>query len=355
MAKENARTVARIQLSAAGVVLSLLASACIACCAYALFLTHIIIRNNYIPRDVDRLLQKAALLDRLAEADQRSVLVFGSSIVLAGVDAQILEQSLPPAIHAYNIGESAAGVRRLMLNVEAIGRAKPATVVCCFARDQLLVNGLDPLPSELLIAFAYADYIDAAVRTPAWVFERLSEDEIQAIPSGLLGKQLACRTLWLRYLEGKVRERSRPDLRLEGFASDFRAPWVYREPTPPDRLEREIRRKMEVLRSARFAVDAEPLRVLEACLRRLRELSVQTVIVLTPDHPKLHDALEPATDEALRQGLADLCGRCGAGLIQLPVHLLTEQDYIDAVHPDADGRAKLSARLGRELSHRLPQ
>jgi hypothetical protein len=345
-------TVARTQLRAGLVLALFLASAALAYGTYVVFLREVV-TQRFVPHDVDRLLRKAALLEGLAASGRRNVLFYGSSVVMEGVDATVVEEHLPDEFSVYNAGEGDAGVVRLMFNLRYVARARPELLVCCFRRTQLLAGTDHSVPPELLTAYAYAGYLDAAQREPTWVFDWLTQEEIDVLPHGAVNTQLACRTFFLRHWEEQIRARSRHDLRVEGVAGDFRSPWHYREQLSSDRLEREVSTTRRIFQEVHYDGENRQMRVLAVCLERLFKQGIPTLIVLTPEHPRVADALEPETRGALRDGLASLCAQWNAALVDLPLDLLAAEDYIDAAHANAQGRARLSDELGRRIARFL--
>ena len=342
-----------LQYRALGVALSLLLSAAAGVGAYVVLFTQVLLPANLVPHEVARTVARAELLRDLAEQPERPILIFGSSVVLEGVDAQIVEGQLPGSIPVYNIAESSAGLRNLMMNMPLIRPVHPRWLVCCLRRSQLAHDYFPDLPSELLIGYAYAGYVNSADHQPPWIFDRLKPRELDALPGHTLERLLASRVFLLRAVEQKLRHSNRPDLRSEGFSSNFRNPWRYTRQIPPDRLDMLIARSHESFADLRFDPSAPISDVLKACLRRCADESINFLLVLTPENPLIQAGIPPETLAAFDEAVAAMVRQGGARQFTLSAELFTPEDFLDHAHVNARGREIFSRKLGSVLARLL--
>ena len=339
-----------LQWKAGAVMLLILASAAGGLGVYAALFTYLLLPSKLVPVAVERTVRRAELLRELAKEGSRPVLVFGSSVVLEGVDSEIIEALLPGDTAVYNIAESNAGLRNLMMNMPLIRTAQPQVLACCLRRSQLDADRLSELPSELLIGYAYADYVDTANHQPAWIFERLSQHEREALPGTAVTKLLASRIFLLRSVEEKLRHLARPDLRNEGFASNFVSPWRYTRQVPKDRLERSIRRAGARFAQLRFDPESPVADVLKANLKVCQQAGIRFLLVLTPENPLIQATLPKQIGDAFDAAVRDFTTEHGGEMFRMDTNLFSPGDFLDYVHVNASGREIFSRALAAALA-----
>lgn len=340
-------------LQCAATFFAIFSSAAAAFGIYVVLLTQVLVPAGVIPIEVDRTIRRAEFLRGESQKGTSPILFFGSSVVLEGVDSKIVESVLGDGASVYNIAESNAGVRNLMMNLPLISAAKPQMLICCLRRSQLDAEDFPDLPSELLIGYAFSGYVDTRRRTPEWIYRRLSDQERESLPGNALSKLLACRVFLLRAMEQEIRHRVRPDLRTKGFASNFRDPWRYTRQIPSDRLDMLIERSRKSFAELRFDAAAPVAEALGACLRFCRETKVPFLLVLTPENPLIQATISEHVREKFDAAVAAFTHLHGADFFVLNAGLFAPEHFLDHSHVNAAGREIFSRTLGMALAERI--
>lgn len=330
-----------------------LASAALSLLASSLVFSKVLLPSGWIPSEVARTIHRAELLHRLAAQSGRTVLLFGSSVVLEGVDAATVEQGLPADVSAFNIAESNAGVRNLMVNMPLITAARPALLVCCLRRTQLAHDHFPEIPHDLLMGYAYAGYLDAGNGHMHWLQELLTAGEKEALPSGPFARLFASRSFFLPALEERLRHQARSDLRDDLFASNFRDPWRYTREIPADRLEMLVNRSREHFPSLRFDSQAPIAATLAVCMQRAASAGIDFLLVLTPENPRIQSVMPDEVRAQFDAGVEEFSLAHGARSWSVPLDLLSSDDFLDHCHPNARGRMTLSRAMAEAASKSL--
>lgn len=335
---------------ALGYLAIVLSSAGIAVLAYSALFSSVLLPAGWVPSEVARTIHRAELLQRLPDQVGRKVLVFGSSVVLEGVDSDIVERSLPPDAVVYNIAESSAGVRNLMINVPLISVARPAMLVCCLRRTQLAHDYFPDIPHDLLMGYSFAGYLDAGDSRTRWVHDLLTPMEKEILPRGPLAGVMASRVFFLQALEEKLRGEARTDLRNANFAANFRDPWRYVLQIPEDRLEMLVERSRKHFQSLRFDAQSPIARTLAACIERAEQSGIRFLLVITPENPRIQSVMPEDVRIQFDTEVEKFCRVRSARTWAVPPGLLSAADFLDHCHPNAQGREIFSRALAETIS-----
>lgn len=291
---------------------------------------------------------KVFLDDQATRPDDNAVHVMGSSVVVEGLDCDVVDAELGDGAVSYNLAWTNSGPRKWMLMAPSVVAAKPAVVVVC--ADLNTMTHTSETPVDLLAIAGYWGFLhDRDLSAFASVFD---DRERGVLTAPAVTQLLTLRSLPPAALDSYVREVSRPSLRFEGYTANFKAPWVYRKIIPPPAMAAAMKRQVEA-REGRTEQDiARPLAMLEALVAYLRGAGSRVVLVYTPIHPRLS---APPADVLIGQVRAGLRGLAERNNLTFLDHsgLLTVDQYSDALHPFGEGRRIWSEALGRALAEEL--
>ncbi|MFO0838569.1 MAG: hypothetical protein U1D55_08560 [Phycisphaerae bacterium] len=298
---------------------------------------------------------------------ERRVFLLGSSVLLEGVDCELLDRAansnvvdLTPKTgdatargvdetvltRSFNLAWTGATFRQWLLVLPAIRKASPATLVLCVDLPNLA--SAEPIPAQRLNLAAWWDFVPRDELAELIEQNALNSDEAATLRGSRLSQILAFRSLPLGAIDSQMREVARKDLRYAGYVENFRAPWIRRGKVPPEALARNIEEFRAGIAGADRAVRDAAMKSLRAVIQRARRGGAPVFVALTPVHPELARRLGDSLLDEIRGGIAALCQDSGAAYFD-DSRFLNADEFSDAVHPFEDGRARWSAELGRRL------
>lgn len=280
--------------------------------------------------------------------------ILGDSVGVEGIDASAIERGAQGAWHAENYAINGATREQIRVIVPKVLATRPDAVALVLRAQSIA----DPPPLSVDLAHAYALGGFAKDWPEGWIapgVPGIDGAARSALAAGALEAELSFRGALVYRFNDAMHER---------FSGKTRLP-------PPDvwtdahhmtgsivgeRLERHLKvMEEEVASAARMADPAFPAtlepneRDLEEIVALIRERGATPVLVIAPVHPRLRGSRPYAEVGArLAERVAEWSGRHGAVAIDAGT-LLDEEDFADAQHPSASGRAKLSEFIGRNL------
>ncbi len=341
--RENIRSLRSMWDIALAVVL---AFAC-----YVLLAWLVIDRWRVMPLGRARILEiKAFLDDRTsgAVAPSGDVYLLGSSVAVEGLDGSIIDAMLPAGRRCYNLAWTAGRPRVWRLLLPSVLSANPAAVVLCV--DLSATTNSLPVPLDILALAAWWDFVPESEL--AELRSEFTGEECDVLASSSLRQLVTLRSLPPAALDGYVREVSRPDLRYDSYATNFKAPWVRQRVVPAAAMQRGIQGQKENRRRYSAENVAESLEMLQAVVDRLRVGDCRTMIVFTPVHPGLNDGSEGSLVALVRDALARLAERNRVAFLDHSEVLEADQ-FSDPLHPFEPGRRAWSKTLGRAIAENL--
>ena len=304
-----------------------------------------------MPPALDRLVSIKQFLGHQAETDSAgAVYLLGSSVLMEGIDCGPIDELLPDGRQAYNLSWSGAGPRQWLLMVPSLVAAKPALVVFCTD----LLTATEPPP--ILIPDARLDIANWWEFIPPADMQRLrplfTDHEAALLTAPAVRVLLDFRVLPPGALDAYVREVSRPELRYEGFSTNFKAPWVRRHVVPPAAMEFLLLQKQQVFESCGTAGLSTTMPAFTAIVNYLRDAGSQVLVVVSPIHPAFAESLEGGLLSEMRRELSDMAAETGAGYVDHS-RLLSADQYADPVHPFGPGRRVWSIALAEAMIQQL--
>jgi len=309
-------------------------------------MTHCPLRSPYI----QRIIETNLICDRLQKLSTPHVFVLGSSIVGEGIDATVIDNALDQRVLTFNLSNSGMSSREMLLLLPWILYARPAAVVI----------GIDVFSfSDKAITFEKLQGYKTIGSFP-WLQSKIGEAELQEV---LLPEEeevfrfpawrtlLQDRALVCFYVENKVYAGFRGLERMAGFAQQFKDPWILTHKLPPDKNTREVRTAADEVQKVVWRPENRTMRALQLLVQVLQREKIQPILVLLPKHPVLFQAAPPGYLDSLRENLRVQCS--GVGEVVNWTRLLTEDEFNDSLHPNAEGRRRLSLALGKVVLERL--
>jgi hypothetical protein len=324
------------------------AAVAVAFCAALLVILGLVPQARVMPLQLERTLEVQQHLASGA-GPRGGVAVLGSSVVLEGVDCAELARQLPAGAPCENLGWTGASPRQWLLVEPALRRSPPRVIV--LGLDLLALLHPDAIPTNLLAIAGWWGFVPASER--AALHAVLGADELRVLAAPRTGQLLRFRSFPLDAFNERIREVARPDLRFEGYATNFTDPWIIRGPLAPVGIERHLERASGQLRAGQLGHLPDTERVLALFVEKTRAATPEArfLFVLTPLHPRLGEISGPVLDAA-RRSLWTFARQLDVDFVDDSL-ALSASLFADALHPSAAGRAAWSARLGAAAAARL--
>ncbi|HUV66652.1 MAG TPA: hypothetical protein VMW24_22385 [Sedimentisphaerales bacterium] len=317
-----------------------------ACGLYLLTLWGIVARECIMPVARERTVRIHEFLQAKAaeQGEARDIYVLGSSVVVEGVDCHVIDPLLKDGWESYNLAWTAAGPKQWLLILPALERARPSIVVLCI----VATVGTSPLAADLAAIAGWEGLVSR--RYLATMRPYFGEEDYAKLAPCRIWHLMTYRSFPFEALDAYMWESSRPDLRYEGYATNFKAPWVRRNIAPAKKVAQEIE---DIAQRAAIHLVEHPqdaLVIVEEVVRHLRSnCDCQVLLVLAPVNPKLRGLLSPEQVESAKQAYRSLAQQQGICFVD-HTDILQATDFSDAVHPFSSGRAIWSRALGKALS-----
>jgi len=285
------------------------------------------------------------LAAQTAPQQSGAVYFLGSSVTVDGVDCDVIDAELGGKGPSFNLAWLGAGPRQLLLAAPLVRAADPSAVVIGLDLSGLATS--TPIPEDLLTIAGWWRFIPDDDRP--WLDALLTDGERDVLYRSPVEQLMAFRSFPSEALNAYVREASRKSLRYEGFATNFKAPWVLKAAVSPTVLQRGI----EAIHRSLAEVPDEPIdesaTILESLITYLRDGGRRRVfVVLTPAHPDLLAQLTGDYLPRFRRRVLAVCDRTGAMFVD-HIELLADEHFSDALHPIGEGRELWSRELARVL------
>jgi hypothetical protein len=310
--------------------------------ALAVFLLlSVVSQVRFMPLGLARIL---AVQERLAAGigPVGGVAVFGSSVVLEGVDCAALATRLRAETPCQNLAWTGGNPSQWLLVEPALRRSPPRVLVV--GLDPFALLNPVPIPDDRLAIAGWWQFVPAEERGS--LRSVLSEDELRSLEAPRLVHLLRFRSFPFDVLNERVREVARTDLRYDGYLANFTAPWLRHGTAAPAALERHLAQLSRVMQAGGTERLGESEPRLVRLVERARAASPETrfLFVLTPVHPHLQRAAG-APLAGIRAFLAALAARLDVRFVDHSLSL-EAAEFSDAVHPSAAGRSRWSLQLG---------
>jgi hypothetical protein len=314
------------------------------------FLAYLAIdKFRIMPIGRERLIAVKDFLDSYGRnTRQKGVFVLGSSILIEGMDCDIIDQLLPSGYESYNFGWTGGHAREWLLVLPSVVEAEPALTVLCI--DIRTLFGLMVIPAELLNIANWWDF--------------LSEDELKSFSDILEERELSkfqapkakciweMRSLLSDALDAHIREYSRPDLRYERYLNNFKTPWVRTKVIGPTAMAKHVEEQKRIVTNL-YPKDMlwEP-QILDSIIKCLSGEGIRVLIVLVPLNPEVAKPLGEDVKSRVVEMLSNLARKYSVEFVDHS-GLLKVEEFADATHASEAGRAVWSRALGKMICAEL--
>jgi hypothetical protein len=314
---------------------------------YFVFIYFVCCQWQIIPIDLKRIIEIKNFLDRQQVIKNNGQIYFlGSSILLEGIDCNLIDSSLIKQKTCYNLSWTGADPLQWIFILPSLQKATPDLVVL-FA-DLTALTRVRPVPENLLTIAGWFNFLSAE---ELYYFKStFTQNESNFLNRSRLEYLLAFRSLPLGALDAYMRETSRKDMRYEGHRINFKDPWVCKRPLSSDKKVRLLKILYDKL--SKRSVNNDQLRILDNVCTFLNNNHCQTFLVLPPVNPDLTKQLGNKLLNNARQALSELAQKHGAVFLDYSM-LLKPEDFTDDVHPSKSGRILWSTSLGKEISSKI--
>lgn len=306
-------------------------------------------RLRLMPVGHSRLLNSKELLEQPGASGSHAVYFLGSSVVVDGIDCDVVDRELPDGFESFNIGGTGSGPGRWPLLETSLAQAHPAAVVLVVDLASAISNV--PMPAHMSALAGWFDFLPRDARQSV---EGLldKESEIEPLFAPRYEQLLAFRVLPLVHLEVTLRETIRKDLRYEGYATNFKAPWIRHTNVSAAAMDRSIKQMVKQLSAYKVEQLDHTNELVSRVTAKMHKEGAQVLVVLAPMNPEVVKQLPPGYVAAMSAKLAD--GAQQAGAIYLDqADLLPVSGFSDHIHPIGKGRDEWSAALGKAIREAL--
>ena len=299
--------------------------------------------------DVQRIVELGRHLDQLSVPREGYVAFLGDSITREGVDAAMVRAASGRPWRVENLALSGCGVNEQRVLLPKLLESRPG-VLAIAMKPESLATGED-LPLDKAYAYAMAEFVKAWPPSPSpHDFPDFTPSTLAALRSSSLEQTFHFRTAPLNWVNVRMRSMLREDLRTT-TPSEWTRPYQMLANVPPQTLAwhlQSLRNQLQLCKK-RGPQGADSIARLVAATRGG---GATPVLVLLPIHPRLRDDAAPLA-QALVRLLAELADR-HQGLVVDAADALSEGQFADAVHPNAEGREAYSRMMGRRLAAPAP-
>jgi hypothetical protein len=285
------------------------------------------------------------LLQQADSGNNGGIYFLGSSVLLEGVDCAMIDSSLPTGIESYNLALMGAGAPQWMLIADALREVRPDLVVMTI--DLTGVTGLQKIPEEGMAIAEYWDFFTPEAE--ARFAKYFTPEQLAALDKPDLISLFDFRVFPIGAFDMYMREVSKPDLRYEGYTTNFKNPWVRRTRVSDTSIDRWITDKVNKAGEQDQAAMDEQIAMIAELIAWFAEADVRCAMVVAPVNPRLASEFGDEETNRVMNELSRLADQTNTPLIDHRT-LLEDSDFADHVHPFGPGRVIWSEQLAEDLA-----
>ncbi|MEM7230454.1 MAG: hypothetical protein AAF432_16770 [Planctomycetota bacterium] len=316
-------------------------------CAYLLLRVAVLPTIGY--GYAERLIAIGERLDT-SMADQPTAIFLGSSVVVEGIDASIVEDAAP-GWRALNFAINGCEINEQRVMLDKVVAAQPRAVVLNLRPITMAMPG--DIPAEKAYGYAlggfplsWRDDFTTEANLPL-----ISEESLDRLTSSEFEAQLHFRRAPIQAMNDRVRRVVRRGLRSVP-PDEFALPNEMSDAISGSTLDKHIGDIIDenIERTASYPLPYG--RELQFAIDTMIDAGVTPVLVITPQHPDVAPAIAEQT--AALTSFVRVIGD-NTGSVVLDAHdLVGAEGFADALHLGTSGRAALSEAIARVLSD-LPE
>jgi hypothetical protein len=313
---------------------------------YCLAAYLIIDRNQVMPVSRERLVEIKKFLDSQTEFNRhKDIFIFGSSTTIEGLDCNIIDEFLPKGSTSYNLAWTGGSPHQLLLILPSVTAARPAMVILCVDYWSLFEN--PRIPSEWLNIAGWWQFFPKSEL--GYFKTTLNEEEFNELTTPRLLHLWQMRSFLSEAIEANMREFSRPDLRYEGYSTNFKAPWVRTKVVSQAAMEKDIDKFRQLTASFEIGNLKRATDEIDVIVNYLNKNNIKVAIVLAPLNPKVADSIEKNIRDISIETLRESAKQHSAVFID-QLELLSPKQFADGAHAFESGRIVWSQALGQIIS-----
>ena len=290
-----------------------------------------------------------------ASGHNPSNFIIGSSIAVEGIDADLLDRTLDNSTNTYNFGVVGLTPVEALILEPAFKIGNPQVVVIgidamSFGLEKTSTGDKESIDFEKLQAYRATNslaFMDANVKREL-VEDILLPNERAILESDYFRYLINCRSLPIFFIESKFREVLRKELRTQGITTNFKSPWMLKSNLSSDSKERIIISTCAMAQHLSFDENNRNIRAIRSLIRSLRTKNIAIMLAVWPVHPRVLNKLSPDLVDKTDATLKEIAQENACVYIRYS-NLLSENDFSDALHPNTEGRTKLSTKLAIEI------
>jgi hypothetical protein len=323
----------------------------IAAIAVALLLYYIayyvvIDKFQIMPVSWGRIVEIKKFLDsKISSESHKNIFIFGSSTTIEGLDCNRLDEFLPENFASYNLAWTGGSPHQLLLILPAVNAAKPYMAVLCVDYWSLFEDSR--IPSELLNIVGWWQFIPQSELE--YFSSNFNKEEFDELKESRFLHLWQMRSFLPETLEAYVREFSRPDLRYDGYRTNFKAPWVRTKVVSPTAMEKDIEKFRRLATSLKTDDMQRGIDALGSIVSYVSQNGIKVTIVLSPFNPKAAESIDKNTMNCAIEAVSELAKKHSAIFIN-QFALLSPDQFADGAHAFEPGRIIWTEALGQAIS-----
>jgi len=278
------------------------------------------------------------------------VAVLGNSIAMNGINTKLLGSELPDSPVAWNLSSTGQLLIESTLIVDELPDQVDAVILTLFTDD--LIKDASQVPRSKLIAYLQYGY-QPSNPTLTTLRKVGSPDVVDVLSKSKLQITLESRWAIRSAIDISSRQLLRKDLDLANAATNLFYPSPFTKQQSLQVIETVIERSFPQLTADQGHLSQSAAELLTALAGHLAERKIAFYIALLPEHPLLRQRREDGFYDNLISDLNQLGQQINTPVFSF-VPLLKESQFIDQVHPNAEGAQLLTKALAKEINKLQP-
>ena len=288
-----------------------------------------------VPRLPTDMARTSFILQSLKEPSPApSICVFGSSVVMAGVDARRISESLPGEPVVWNLSSGGQALYEGFLFHQEVPPSVKVIVQCLNASHFEREPQVPRNKYNAFYMYGYRPDVSTREATKRYA----SRDVRQCMGQSDMQHRFEARWMVRSALDAAIRRMMRPDLDIRRMERDlvFPGPWNNNRKVPPKVLQRSLRIHCKPRPDPGFHVESRTTNFLLFANDTCRARGIRLLLVITPLRSEFREQFDESYRRQLDTYLNDL--REQHDLLVIDCYNLVEDDlYVDHCHFNQTG------------------
>ena len=279
-----------------------------------------------------------------SESRAPELVVFGSSILMSGIDGRQLSEQLPNVERAYNLSSTGQSLVESYLLQRNLPPNVKTVVQMASAKDLSSTKTIESIKYNALSMYGFRP----DKRTRQELGALFGKPMTELLERSETRLRFQSRWAVRQFIDSSLRQILRKDLEIGRAISDVYHPTPYTQHFDSQKVERLLHTWIESWPRPKLELVPEKRRLIELMAERLRERGREFVILQPPMHPAVLEALQPGYMAPMDAFLRGIEGKPGVRVIRA-AELLNDGEFFDHIHPDDTGARRLTALVAQEL------